>query len=184
MNGPRKVIGKATMVAIAVGIVVGGAGVGQANAATVSNSGHCWGAVTYSRAVGTYLYGDIVLVDPFVVGRSGCFTGTQVATVLWREFGYDPSRGWVLDRSESRSVTLQPGQYGTVPINSGGTFARHINVAVDATITWRSGTGQFIGQTYLNYNSMSDYFCATASGGYRHCTVAWATGIGAYIHFV
>jgi len=57
-------------------------------------------------------------------------------------------------------------------------YASAWNVTIDVTIVWRTAQGAFLGQLYLDYNAVRDYYCPSGP-----CVVLSDPTVGAYIHW-
>ena len=132
------------------------------SAYTVSNQS-CPGAVQVPRANG---YGSYMMVDfpRRYVWRSACSNAAQIIKVTYRLWALNLQTGWFKLTELTRTGQAPVGSQG-VWIDNFVTGVLYKYVSADVNVEWRTSSGQFLGSSYLNYNSAGDYSCIAGPCG-------------------
>ena len=122
------------------------------------------GRFTVPRAVGTQAGYLQVYPGSWPVTRSRCAPFRyQRVTIVYRLWGFNMlTKKWGFDFQIVGTKVLPPRTRGQINFNYYNPHFRR--TSIDAVITWRTGTGVFLGRTRADFNRVADYQCVGGPG--------------------
>ncbi len=176
--------GRALIVLLLIGLVF--ASTAQSASATYSQTS-CVGATSWKPVVGftqgpypTYHINQVAPGD-IRASRSTCSSGDQQISVVFTTYGYSPQLGWVVDLSWTNKLTVKPGY--AAPFSFVAATEQYLNIRASAVVTWRTSTGQLLGQLTINYNGPNDFYCPVLASGYSDCVIAAARDASGSLYY-